>query len=293
LGLINPKLYSLGTLQYGASAINEGFHDITSGDNNFHGVNGFSAGTGYDKASGLGSVDFGTFRTAFETAPTAPPTTMTATPSSIDFGSLDASSISRPKKVVIKNTGTNNAMIGAVAISGTNSGDFTITSNNCSSQTIKPKHSCTIMVEFSPPTPIGAESASLDVPFNGGPVSTSLTGNSTAVTVTVTPTSITFSPAPAGGTSAPKFITLTNTSKTASVSLGAIGGPFGPFTVTSDGCSNKSLGHGKRCKIKVASKPPPGSASKSTTNGGIQGPDFTYGTNDGQTGFIALTGEVK
>jgi subtilase family serine protease len=266
LGLINSKLYTLGSLQYGASATNEGFHDITSGNNSFNGVSGFSAGTGYDKASGLGSVDFGTFKTAFESAPAAPPTTMTASPTSINFGTLDASSISRAKKVVVKNTGKANAIIGTVAISGTNSGDFTIASDGCAGQTIEPKHNCSLMVEFTPAMPVGAESGTLDVPYNGGTAITTLAGNSTAVVVKG-PTSITFSPTAPGGTSAAKSIILINTSKTASVTLGTTPSPTGPFTLDGDTCSGVTLSHGKRCTIKVASNPP-GDASKGDTTSG-------------------------
>ncbi len=55
-GNANQILYPLATLQQtpaGAAV----FHDITVGNNSVPGVNGFSATTGYDKASGLGSVD--------------------------------------------------------------------------------------------------------------------------------------------------------------------------------------------------------------------------------------------
>ena len=295
LGNINPRLYDLGTLQYGSSATNEGFHDITSGDNSFHGVNGFSAATGYDKASGLGSVDFETFKAAFEDPPPVPLTTMTVTPTSIDFGTLDASSISRPKKVVVKNVGTTNAIIGAVALSGPNSGDFKISSNKCSGQTIKPKRNCVVMVEFTPATPLNGESASLDVPFNGGPVSTTLAGNSTPVNVTATPPSITFPPVAAGDTSAPKVVTFTNTSKTANVTLGD-DAEAGPFVIKSDACSklrNHILGHGKRCKITILSNPPADSPSQSQTFGGLESNDYTYGANGGSTEFVNLTGSVK
>lgn len=49
LGTINPSLYSIARSQPGA------FHDITAGNNSAGGVGGFTAGTGWDAASGLGS----------------------------------------------------------------------------------------------------------------------------------------------------------------------------------------------------------------------------------------------
>src|SRR5262249_23581221 len=63
-GVINPVLY---TLAANASTYSSAFHDITSGNNrctagsnycSSAGASEYSAGTGYDQASGLGSVDF-------------------------------------------------------------------------------------------------------------------------------------------------------------------------------------------------------------------------------------------
>jgi subtilase family serine protease len=52
----NIRLYPLAKLQYNGSGVTA-FHDITSGNNSVPGVVGYSAGTGYDKVTGLGSVD--------------------------------------------------------------------------------------------------------------------------------------------------------------------------------------------------------------------------------------------
>ena len=60
LGLINPGLYLLGALsQHGDH--HTGLVDITSGNNSFAGVVGFDAGTGYDLASGWGTIDAAKF----------------------------------------------------------------------------------------------------------------------------------------------------------------------------------------------------------------------------------------
>ncbi|HJV89487.1 MAG TPA: protease pro-enzyme activation domain-containing protein [Holophagaceae bacterium] len=55
-GNANVPLYQLGNAQYGASGPAV-FHDVTIGDNSVPGTTGFAAGTGYDAATGLGSVD--------------------------------------------------------------------------------------------------------------------------------------------------------------------------------------------------------------------------------------------
>ena len=60
LGLLNPGLYLLGALsQHGSKST--GIVDVTSGNNSFAGVTGFDAGTGYDLASGWGTIDAAKF----------------------------------------------------------------------------------------------------------------------------------------------------------------------------------------------------------------------------------------
>ncbi len=54
-GNANPALYTLASQQaIGGPTV---FHDITGGNNSVPGVTGYSAGTGYDMTTGLGSVD--------------------------------------------------------------------------------------------------------------------------------------------------------------------------------------------------------------------------------------------
>lgn len=69
-GLINPILY---TMAADSATYAVAFHDITSGNNNCTGgtadcsssTNGFSAGTGYDEVTGLGSIDLNNLGTAW------------------------------------------------------------------------------------------------------------------------------------------------------------------------------------------------------------------------------------
>jgi subtilase family serine protease len=60
LGLINPGLYLLGAAsRHGDNQT--GLVDITSGNNSFANVTGFTAGPGYDLASGWGTIDAAKF----------------------------------------------------------------------------------------------------------------------------------------------------------------------------------------------------------------------------------------
>ncbi len=93
LGNINPSLY---TLAANASTYSTAFHDITTGNNQVpctsgspdcpttgnNPVIGYAAGTGYDQATGLGSVDANNLATAFAAlvAATGTKTTLAVTP---------------------------------------------------------------------------------------------------------------------------------------------------------------------------------------------------------------------
>jgi subtilase family serine protease len=88
-GLVNSTLYNLAS---NSATYTSAFHDITSGNNdcdagsaNCNGTIGFSAGAGYDQASGLGSLDVsnlaGAWPASASTAPTLIATTTTITAS--------------------------------------------------------------------------------------------------------------------------------------------------------------------------------------------------------------------
>ncbi len=55
-GNANPGFYALANQQFSSGGA-EALHDVTSGNNSVPGVSGFNSGSGYDEATGLGSVD--------------------------------------------------------------------------------------------------------------------------------------------------------------------------------------------------------------------------------------------
>ncbi len=79
-GNANPRFYQLGAAQYsGGTAV---FHDITSGSNTVPGTTGYSCTTGYDLATGLGSVDANALVNNWATA-TTPDFSLSASPVSL------------------------------------------------------------------------------------------------------------------------------------------------------------------------------------------------------------------
>ena len=113
-GNANPRLYQLGAAQYGSTGASV-FHDILAGSNTVPGVSGFACGTGYDLATGLGSVDAHALVDAWVAAsvgtptPTATPTATatpaggaSATPTSSSFPPASAT----PMSTVVTSTPT-------------------------------------------------------------------------------------------------------------------------------------------------------------------------------------------
>jgi subtilase family serine protease len=72
LGDVNPALYSLGALSQARTgpARQTGIVDVTTGNNSFANVKGYTAGPGYDLASGWGTINAATFVPALAQAVT-------------------------------------------------------------------------------------------------------------------------------------------------------------------------------------------------------------------------------
>ena len=104
-GNANTTLYALAALQ--ANGGQSYFHDTTSGNNTVPGVAGFSAGTGYDQASGLGSVDAAVLVNHWNDPGTAPVFSLTLTPSAISLAPGGGTSIS----VTVSGAGASNSPV--------------------------------------------------------------------------------------------------------------------------------------------------------------------------------------
>ena len=93
----------------------------------------------------------------------AAPPKISASPKSVNFGSVQVGDTSSPKIITIKNTGVSDLVISDINITGTNAGEFNQT-NGCS--TITSGNSCTINATFTPTTPSGAKSATISISSN-------------------------------------------------------------------------------------------------------------------------------
>jgi hypothetical protein len=215
------------------------------------------------------------------------PTTLSASPTTIKFGNVDATATSKSKKVTLTNKGTAEAVIGTV----TATPPFEIAggANTCSGQTIAVKKKCSFEAEFSPATPGAAIDGSIKVTYNGTSPTMSLSGAGIAVTLKA-PSKETFSSVAAGGTGKSKNIKISNPA-TVGVSLGttSIGGSDpSAFTITANSCTGTLVAKGN-CTITMEFTPKSGATGGQSATVGFS---YTYGANGGSLS-VPISGTVK
>jgi hypothetical protein len=185
-----------------------------------------------------------------------PVTTDSLSEASLTFANQAIGTSSATQTVTLRNTGTHPLIIGSIAMTGTNAGDFSQT-NTCGS-IVAAGGECTISVDFKP-TQMGARTASITITDNtsSSPESLALSGTGIVIGpyVTLSPTSLSFTTQVVGTTSAAQSVTLTNLG-TAAVSITSIkitGADPSDFAQTNT-CGS-SAAAGVSCTINVTFKP--------------------------------------
>jgi len=92
-------------------------------------------------------------------------------PNPVDFGSVPIGTLGTSRSATILSVGTGPADIGAIAISGTNAGDFLLSANPCTGTSLVPGASCVIGILFIG-TATGTRAAILSAASNAGPPET-------------------------------------------------------------------------------------------------------------------------
>ena len=154
LGNMNPRIYQLAAAQElgGAGAPDNGFRDVTSGNNGFNAVPGFAAGPGFDLSTGWGSVDAVAFADAFTTTstPTPVPVPLKVSPSIVRFGAVPLGSVSKPKKVTLSNPNKQGIPVTLQQFQATKDFGFPQTGATTCLQTLPAKGKCFVFVIFAP-----------------------------------------------------------------------------------------------------------------------------------------------
>jgi pseudomonalisin len=237
LGLANPNLYTLASQQSsGGAAV---FHDITSGSNSVPGVKGFSAGAGFDLASGLGSVDASALVTNWSKAQGAPSLKVTLGASSLTASATTPASVS----LQTVGSGSFNAAV-KLAVSGLPMGikaAFTPAS-------IAAQGSGSSTLQLTVASTVAAGSYKLNVTASGGGLTSTAAGSVTVVVptlaVSASASSVSILPGAAGTVT---FTSAVNSALSSSVALKITGLPTGvtasftPSTIAAPGSGSSVL----------------------------------------------------
>lgn len=302
-GLANPVFYSLAakenyascnsnTVAAGNSCI---FYDTTSGSNaavcytgdtncvtstsgDSAGIlSGYSATSGYDLTTGLGSFNVANLVNAWPTSTTATHT-LSLAPTSLAFGTVNVGTTTAAQVVTVKNTG-NSAL---TLTSETVSAPFIKSATTCGTS-LAVGATCTVSVEYKPTSAV-TSTGTLVVASNGtsSPAYVALTGTGKAastLTLSLSPTSLAFGTVKVGATTAAQVVTVKN-SGTGALTLTSetVSAPFLKSATT---CGT-SLAAGATCTVSVEYKP--------TATGTSSGTLVVASNGTSSPASVALTG---
>jgi hypothetical protein len=230
--------------------------------------------------------DFG-LDTVFLNVGSGSGTTVTLSPTSLNFGTVALGITSSAQKVTLKNSGSAALAISSIAITGTNSAEFVKTATTCGAS-LAVKATCTISVDFKPGA-TGARSAAISITDNGSGSPQQVPLSGTGTTAKFTPASLSFGDV-AIGVSASQTVTLTNIGTTAlSITAIAITGTNAADFAQTHTCS-ASLAAGAKCTFSITFTPSvigTRSASLSVTDSTAGSPQLIPLTGVGTTAKLA------
>ncbi len=207
-----------------------------------------------------------------------------ASPTSIDFGSIQVGNASAGQTVTLANTGDDVLNVSGVSIQGANASDFS--SDAAAGYTIDPGLSATFDVTFGP-LDVGARSASLVITSDdaNSPATIPLSGQGLAAVANVSQTSINFGSVFTGATSSATNVSITNdgnqTLNVSSISLGGTNpGDFGStaaatYTIAPgasesfDVTFSPSAGGARSAELSIVSNDPASPAAVTLSGTGV------------------------
>ena len=213
--------------------------------------------------------------------PPYPVTTVTANPSSLNFGSVAVGATSAAQQVTVTNPTSSAASVSGISTSG----DFAQT-NNCGSS-IAANGSCTVNVTFSP-SASGARSGSLTVNAGGVTNTVTLAGTGTAPgpVLNANPGGLTFAATAIGATTGSQAVTVTNSGTTSATVSGV--SVTGDFAQTNN-CATIAVN--ASCTVNVTFKPTAGGSrtgSVTVTSNANNSPTAVGLTGTGVDGTVNL-----
>jgi hypothetical protein len=194
------------------------------------------------------------------------PGNLTITPTTYDFGMAVQGTPSTPTTFVVKNTGGASASSITTALTGTNAGDFEITTNDCTGMTLASQATCTISARLAVGSP-GDKSATLSVTSSAGSVVATLSGIGLSPgNLSISPSSRDFAPRQLNTTSAAQSFTITNLggSATGTLATSLSGSGASNFAINSDNCNTTTLAASGSCTVSVTFTPTAAGSTSAT-----------------------------
>lgn len=203
-----------------------------------------------------------------DTAPSSPenvPLSGTATAPAVGAAAVSFGNVllnhSSSKTLTVNNTGTAPLVFGAGAVTlATGVGNYTLSSDTCSGNSIAAGQSCTVNVTFSP-TLSGAHPGSVSLADNApnSPQSVALSGAGLSQFVSITPNLQDYGSLTVGRTGTSHVFTVKNLDSN-NLTIGAspltiVGTNPKSFTITGNGCANQVVAPNGTCTFTVQFTP--------------------------------------
>jgi hypothetical protein len=187
------------------------------------------------------------------------PGALAITPNQRDYGPIPQGQQSAETTFRVSNTGGAPTTALTAALTGSNSGEFLVSSDACSNTILQPNGVCIVGVKFAPAATgsVGAKSATVTVSATtGGTAVASLTGAALGpAALMVVPTDQDFGMV-VQGLPSPEFqFTVTNGGGQTSGALTASISPPGEFAITSNTCGGATLQPAGTCKVGIKMTP--------------------------------------
>lgn len=162
-------------------------------------------------------------------------------PSPFDFGNQVVGQTSAAQVFTVQNTGNADLNMASASVSG----DFAISSDECSGTSVAPGGTCTISVTFTP-TQTGSLTGALTISDNAAdsPQQVSLSGTGTQPALSLSTSSLAFGDQAVGTTSTAQTVTITNTG-TSDLHVSTVstsGANAGDFSASPSGCGDVAAG---------------------------------------------------
>ncbi|MGD0801205.1 MAG: choice-of-anchor D domain-containing protein [Terracidiphilus sp.] len=216
---------------------------------------GYAATVGYDKATGLGSLNVANVVNGWPgSSAVSPASVASLSPTSLTFPSTAVSSSPATQIVTLTNSGTASMSVSGISITGANASSFSQT-NTCGS-TLAVSASCAVTVTFTPAA-AGALTAAISFVDNAAnsPQTAALSGTGSTPAISISPTSLAFPTTNVGASSATKSVTVTNSgSVTLTISGVTITGANTTSFKGSNGCGG-TLAANASCSVSFYFKP--------------------------------------